>query len=102
MTSRRKKMCTVVKASLLQLEKKAKTTHESERTPAIRLHDMVSAEVSRNFFFYSVHTPTGSGMDVHPEASYSIQDPLGAVSIHVRKKGRTEMEPGLHYYAGRA
>ena len=31
--------------------------------------------------------------------SHSIQDPLGAVWIHVPKKGSTEMEPGLYYYA---
>jgi hypothetical protein len=62
---------------------------------------MVSAEVSRNFSFYSAHTPTGSGMDMLPEASYSIQDPLWAVCINVQKKGRTKVEPGLYYYAGR-
>jgi|JFJP01.1.fsa_nt_gi hypothetical protein len=45
---------------------------------------------------------TSMSMGVLPEASYSIQDPLGAVWIHVRKQGSTEMEPGLYYYAGRA
>ena len=45
---------------------------------------------------------TSMSMGVLPEASYSIQDPLGAVWIHVRKKGSTEMEPGLYYSAGRA
>jgi hypothetical protein len=51
--------------------------------------------------FYDADTPTGSVMDVLPEACYIIQDPLGAIWIHVRMKGSTEIEPGLHYYAGR-
>jgi hypothetical protein len=56
---------------------------------------------AKELSFYDADTPTGSVMDVLPEACYIIQDPLGAVWIHARKKGSTEMEPGLYYYAGR-
>ena len=62
---------------------------------------LTSSGGTKELSFYDVDNPTGSIMDVLPESSYIIQDPLGAVWIHVRKKGSMEMEPGLYYFLGR-
>jgi hypothetical protein len=62
---------------------------------------LTPTEGAKELSFYDADSATGRAMELLPEACYIIQDPLGAVWIHVRMKGSTEMEPGLYYYAGR-
>jgi hypothetical protein len=75
-------------------------TEQSVQHPTLVVSNLRRGDVARRANAPNIHE--------HGRASRGVihypgdQDLLGAVWIHVRKKGSTEMEPGLHYYAGRA
>ena len=54
---------------------------------------------TKELSFYNADSPSGSVVNMLPESSYLVMDPMGGVWAHVRKKGTTEMEPGLYFYA---